>query len=352
VTTEGRGLGRPVGGSAAEPSKSAGRPSLDIVIVNWNTGQYLRRCLQSIATADHATFTLGTVVVVDNASTDRSLAAAEAAPDVTVLANDRNRGFAAACNQGARVGRADRILFLNPDTELAHDTLTALFACIGSTADRGVGVYGAQMVNRAGHRESSCSRFPTPWMTLAEVMGLSRVAPRLFPRHHMSPAETAAGGVVDQVIGAFFVVSRELFEQLDGFDERFFLYCDDVDFAYRAHAIGKVCYLCADARVYHEGGVSSSRMPALRLYNFLRSRTQFARKHWHRWQSAVLVALTIGIEIPARLAIGVVRKEVGETARGSLLYIRYVLAPHSSPAGIDGSAAADEARSRRLDAAQ
>lgn len=317
-----------VGGSAAEVSVSAPfRPSLDIVIVNWNTGSYLQRCLESIATADHTAFTLGTVIVVDNASTDGSLAAAEAAPDVTVLANDHNRGFAAACNQGARVGRAALILFLNPDTELRRDSLTRLFTCISSSAEDAVGVFGAQMVNRAGDRESSCSRFPTLWMFLVEMTGLSRVAPRLFPRRHLSPAETGAGGVVDQVIGSFFVVSRPLFEHLDGFDERFFVYYDDVDFAYRARAIGKVCYLCPDVLVYHEGGVSSNRMPALRLYYFFRSRTEFARKHWPRWQSAALVALTIGIEIPARLGIAVLRKTVRETARGALLYIRYIVRP-------------------------
>ena len=303
------------------------RPSLDVVIVNWNTGRFLERCLRSITATDHAALTLDAVVVVDNASTDDSLAAAEAAPAVTVLRNAHNRGFAAACNQGARVGRADWILFLNPDTELGPDTLTRVFDCIGNSAEHRVGVYGAQMVNSAGDRESSCSRFPTLFLFLAEMTGLSRVAPRVFPRRHLAPAETAAGGIVDQVIGSFFVVSRFLFEHLDGFDERFFVYFEDVDFAYRARAVGKVCYVCADALVYHEGGVSSNRVPALRLYYSLRSRTQFARKHWPRWQSATLVALTVGIEIPIRIGMSALRRGLRETARGALLYIRYIVSP-------------------------
>jgi N-acetylglucosaminyl-diphospho-decaprenol L-rhamnosyltransferase len=327
MTTGGSGIDAMLG-AAAEMSVSApGRPSLDIVIVNWNTGPYLDRCLQSITTADQTAFRLGKVVVVDNASTDRSLAAAEAAPAVTVLANDRNRGFAAACNQGARVGRADLILFLNPDTELRRDTLTRLYRCMSSRSEHGVSIFGAQMVNRAGDRESSCSRFPTLRLAVGEMTGLNRVAPRFFPPRHLPPEESLAGGVVDHVIGSFFVVNRQLFENLEGFDERFFMYNDEVDFAYRARAIGKVCYLCSEALVYHEGGVSSNSVPALRLYYFLRSRTQYARKHWPRWKSATLVALTLGIEIPLRLGISIVRKDVRETGRGALLYARYLLRP-------------------------
>jgi N-acetylglucosaminyl-diphospho-decaprenol L-rhamnosyltransferase len=328
VINDGPAIDAMIGVSAAERSMDARfPPSLDIVIVNWNTGPYLRRCLDSILTADHRGFTLETIVVVDNASTDRSLAAAEAAPAVTVLENDHNRGFAAACNQGARVGRAGMILFLNPDTELRHNTLAQLFACISSRTEDGVGIYGAQMVDRAGDHQSSSSRFPTLWVTFVEMTGLSRLAPRLFPGRHLSPDDTASGAVVDQVIGSFFVVSRELFELLDGFDERFFVYYEDVDFAYRARAIGRPCYLCSNVLVYHEGAVSSSRTRAVRLYNSLRSRTEFARKHWPRWQGLVLVALTFGIEIPARLALSIPRKAVRETARGSLLYARYIASP-------------------------
>jgi N-acetylglucosaminyl-diphospho-decaprenol L-rhamnosyltransferase len=301
------------------------RPSLDIVIVNWNTGPFLGRCLDSIARADHTAMRPGSIVVVDNASTDGSLRPAEAADGVIVLRNDRNRGFGAACNQGARIGRSDLLLFLNPDTELEHDTLTRLHACISKGAPHDVGVFGAQMVNRAGERVSSCSRFPTLWLAVSEATGLSRVAPRRFPRRHLSPSEIAGGGVVDQVIGSFFVVSRELFERLNGFDERFFVYYEEVDFAYRARAIGRSCYLCADVRVYHEGGVSSDRFRATRLYYSLQSRTEFARKHWPRWQGAALVALILGIEIPARLAVAVARKGVRDTARGSLLYARYIV---------------------------
>jgi len=306
-------------------------PSLDIVIVNWNTGPYLGRCLDSIATADHSKLRPGTVVVVDNASTDRSLLVAQASPGVTVLTNDRNRGFATACNQGARIGRSDFLLFLNPDAELEFDTLTQLHACMNSSAAHRAGVFGAQMVNRAGDRQSSCSRFPTLWLAAVEMTGLSRVAPRVFPRRHLSPSESSAGGMVDQVIGSFFVVSRELFELLDGFDERFFVYYEDVDFAYRARAVGRPCYFCPNVRVYHEGGVSSDRLPAMRLYYSLRSRTEFARKHWPRWQCASLVGLILTIEIPARLSIAVVRKELRDTARGSLLFARYVVDLAPSP---------------------
>ena len=98
-------------------------PRLDVVVVNWNTGPYLRGCLDSVAHATRTSFELGTVVVVDNASTDDSLAGLRRLPfHFGILRNAENRGFAAACNQGAGAGDGDFLLFLNPDTRVFRPT--------------------------------------------------------------------------------------------------------------------------------------------------------------------------------------------------------------------------------------
>jgi N-acetylglucosaminyl-diphospho-decaprenol L-rhamnosyltransferase len=299
-------------------------PTLDIVIVNWNTGPFLERCLASITAAEAGDFRLADVIVVDNASTDASLERAASVPlAVTVIRNAANRGFAAACNQGAAAGRADHVLFLNPDTELLPDTLRRAFACLAEASRHNAGIVGAQMLDGRGERDRSCSRFPTLGMVAAEITGLGRLAPRRFPRRHLEPDETPTSGVVDQVIGAFFLVSRETFDLLGGFDERFFVYFEEVDFAYRARASGRPSFFCSDARVFHEGAVSA-RKEGRRLYYSLRSRVEYAAEHWPRWQTATLVALTVGVEIPMRLARGAVTGQLRDTARSSLLFGRYL----------------------------
>lgn len=106
-------------------STDDGRNLLDVVIVNWNTGDCLRTCLRSLAAAGSG-LRLGPTVVVDNASWDGSAAQLPASPEVVLMSNPTNVGFAAACNQGARVGSAPYLLFLNPDTVLLPDTLRSV----------------------------------------------------------------------------------------------------------------------------------------------------------------------------------------------------------------------------------
>ena len=134
---------------------------LDIVIVNWNSGIQLKKCLESIATTRQDNYRLDRVVVVDNASADGSTEKlGNLGIRLVVIRNETNRGFAAACNQGARGSAADYLLFLNPDTRVLEDSLEKPIAFMEHPSNSKVGIVGIQLVGDDGEIHRSCTRFP------------------------------------------------------------------------------------------------------------------------------------------------------------------------------------------------
>ncbi|MFE9444698.1 glycosyltransferase family 2 protein [Streptomyces sp. NPDC006602] len=300
-------------------------PTADIVIVNWNTGRYLGECLRSIVGADRSQLRVARIVVVDNASTDdslRGLAAGDIPLDV--ISNARNRGFAAACNQGAALGSSDFLLFLNPDTRLCPDALKVVGRLLRTPDSDGFGIFGALMVDEHGHPQISCSRFPSVRVYVGKMTGLDRLMPALFPPHHLGPHELTRSGAVDQVIGAFFLVRRALFTGLNGFDEGYFLYHEEVDFALRAHRAGWPSYHVRRARVHHAENVSSSQLGAWRHYLLLCSRTRYVFRHWTRPQAWLLMALTFSLEPAARMAAAAFRGQWAELRSTWAVYRQFL----------------------------
>ena len=310
----------------SEPDTSAQSAQLDIVIVNWNTGECLRRCLESVAKAA-ARVALGTVVVVDNASTDGSANLSQSPLPVAVMRNSENVGFAAACNQGAAGGNADLLLFLNPDTVLEPHTLRAGIEAMAAAAVPPRGICGGYLVGHDGAPTFSASHFPTLANVVLGTLHLDRVLPGATPRH-LSARELVHSRTVDQVIGAFFLVRRSLYEELDGFDERFFLYYEEVDFSVRAASLGWTSYVDRKVTLQHIGNVSARNSHGLALYHSLRSRSVYASRHWPPWQASVLDAFTIAVELPVRLLRAIAAgspAEIGEVLRAGTNYIRFLL---------------------------
>lgn len=274
--------------------------SLDIVIVNWNTGDALRTCLQSIADGA-AGVDLQRVAVVDNASTDDSMTRASGVPlPLTLVRNETNRGFGAACNQGAAGSRADYLLFLNPDTRLLPDTLARSLAFLESPDQAITGICGIRLLDDGGHASTSAARFPSPRILFGEATGLGRLLPGVFPRHLLTARDCADTRDVDQVIGAYFVMRRPLFESLGGFDERFFVYFEEVDLSLRARLAGFRSMFFAGATAHHTGGLSSDQVKSARLFYTLRGRLLYAWKHFSPFSRALVMAITFGVEWPAR----------------------------------------------------
>jgi N-acetylglucosaminyl-diphospho-decaprenol L-rhamnosyltransferase len=306
--------------------------SVHIVIVNWNAGHYLRECLESIAVASSAGVTITRVTVIDNASSDGSAAGLEDLPlPLEMVRNAHNAGFAAACNQGAAGSAADYILFLNPDTRLFEDTLAAVTGFMDSPRAREIGICGAQIIDSVGGPGISCARFPTLRVLFGKMTGLGVVLPELFPPHQLPADETQHSRLVDQVIGAFFFVRRELFTRLGGFDPRYFIYFEEVDFALRARRQGAFTYFLREAKVLHVENVSSDQVPDVRLYHSLRSRRLYAQAHWPRWQARLLVALTLTVELAARLGRAVVRHSSREIVQTAMAYRRFIAHVREAP---------------------
>jgi N-acetylglucosaminyl-diphospho-decaprenol L-rhamnosyltransferase len=306
--------------TVAQSPEGTASPSLHVVIVNWNTGDYLRRCLSSIAAAKTSGLRLERVTVVDNASVDDSASGLDDFPlPLELVRNTRNIGFAAACNQGVGISGADFLLFLNPDTQLLPDTLVRAAGFMQSERAQAIGICGVESIDRDGYPVISCARFPTLRVLFGKMLRLHRILPGLFPSHHLLPHETRQSRVVDQVIGAFFLVRGDLFRHLGGFDEQYFLYFEEVDFALRARKQGADSYFLKTAKIFHEGNLSSRQVVDVRLYHSLRSRLIFARSHWQPWQASVLLVLTLTVEPAARLAMAALSGNSSEffaTGRG------------------------------------
>lgn len=276
---------------------------LDIVIVNWNAGHQLRDCLSSIQTAMSDEFTLARVVVVDNASTDGSADDLESLPlPITVIRNTENRGFGAACNQGAAGSNADYLLFLNPDTRLNSDSLRRPIVFLDQAAHARVGVCGIRLVDERGETARHCAKQATPAMFWSRLLGLDRIAPGRFPTHMMSDWDHDDSRDVDHVMGAYYLIRQALYQRLSGFDERFFVYLEDLDLSQRVRQADYGIHYLADAQAFHKGGGTSQQVKARRLFYSLNSRLLFAFKHFDPVPAWGVVLGTLFAEPFTRLA--------------------------------------------------
>jgi N-acetylglucosaminyl-diphospho-decaprenol L-rhamnosyltransferase len=295
-------------------------PSIDIVIVNWNAGTLLRGCLESIASPATDLFTLHRVVVVDNASSDGSIQNLQDLKlPLSIIRNGENKGFAAACNQGAQGSNSDFLLFLNPDTRVAGESLSKPIGFMQRPENQNIGIVGIQLRDEHGDVARSCARFTTPGSIITEIVGLSRLFPGTFPTHFMSEWDHRSSREVDQVMGAFFLVRRGLFESLHGFDERFFVYYEDMDFSFRASQAGMKSFYLSDAAAYHRGKGTTDRDKAARLSYVLRSRILYGYKHFSWLAASTLLLMTLLVEPIFRIGWTILKgsgSTVLETVRG------------------------------------
>ncbi len=261
---------------------------LGIIIVNWNTRDLLRDCLKSIA-ASEGDFSQR-IVVVDNASTDGSAdMVRQEFPAVSLIASPSNDGFGFANNKGLRslgldagcTSSAPRYaLVLNPDTVLPPTALHEMIAYMD--ADPKIGIAGPRLVMLDGNLDVACRRsFPSPEISFYRMVGLSKLFPktRLFGRYNMTYLDPALETEVDSVVGAFMMVRREAISRVGLFDEDFWMYGEDLDWAFRIKTAGwKVMYNPA-VKVTHVKR-AASRQSRRAQHEFYRAMLIFYRKHY------------------------------------------------------------------------
>jgi N-acetylglucosaminyl-diphospho-decaprenol L-rhamnosyltransferase len=266
---------------------------LAVVVVNYNAGDYLTRCLSSVysAAADLAL----EVVVVDNASRDGSdrRAAAEH-PAARILENPVNRGFASAANQGIRATRAPFALLLNPDAEITGGTLAGLLKVAGERPL--VGAVGLLVRNPDGTVQPSARKVPG----LVEALGHAFLGPFLpnnpFTRSHtMADWDRTSDREVECISGSAMLVRREAFEQVGGFDEGYFMYVEDFDLCTRLRNAGWTVLFSPEVEVVHEIGVSSRHMPKRMALEHSRSIYRYFDRHVARGPRVLLKPLVRAI---------------------------------------------------------
>lgn len=302
------------------------KPTLDIVIVNWNAGQQLQDCVASMALAQTPTFLLNRIVIVDNASTDNSLQLLEPMPElpIKIIYNTENKGFGFACNQGAAESTSDYLLFLNPDTQLYADSLEKPLVFMENPAHKKIGILGVMLLDAEQNISRCCARFPNPRNFISQMLGLSNFAKNTFPSHVMTDWDHKDSRRVDHVMGAYFFMRKEVFDQVKGFDERYFVYLEDLDFSLSAKKLGWDSYYLADVKIYHKGGGTSDQIKARRLFYSLQSRIFYSYKHYNYMSATTVVYLTLMLEPVSRLVFAAWKRsseQMRETLAGyCLLY--------------------------------
>jgi hypothetical protein len=272
---------------------------LDIVIVNWNSPILLESCIASIQRSN--IIFPGKLIVVDNSDEKKSLDVNHSHQIIECIKPDKNLGFGGGCNLGAAQGQAEFILFLNPDIYFYPATLQKLIAFLTSKRlPENVGIVGVQLIGQDGLVQKNVARCPRFAHLFPRMLALDRAFPHIFPSHYDKTMPYDQNHIVDQVPGAFFLVRRTLFQQLGGFDERFFMYYEDVDFSYRASLSGwKTLYL-AEIAVAHQGGGATESIIDKRLFYVLRSRVLYTKKHYGYIKSVLVMLGILLLEFWAR----------------------------------------------------
>ncbi|HNX10814.1 MAG TPA: glycosyltransferase family 2 protein [bacterium] len=236
-----------------------------LVIVNYRTYNLTRNCLQSFF--DHCPTANFEIILVDNASGDQSIEkiAAEFGEKIKIIKNQTNLGFGPANNQGAKIARGDWLFFVNSDTIIENDILSSLEKFIAQHPRSAIiapRLLDSQKIPQA----AAFGKMPT----LSQI-----IKKNVQPKLKLKPEE------IDWVSGAALLIKKTVFDEVKGWDEKFFMYLEDTDLCWRVKKLGYAVSLCPEATIIHFGGQSFSDNKIKRKYYFL-SQNYFFRKHYGR----------------------------------------------------------------------
>jgi len=286
--------------NSRESRQSSGvtiQPPLDlsIIILSYNTRDYLRNCLQSVLNqTKRLTFE---TIVLDNASSDGTPQMMRSEfPGVAYIYHNRNLGFTKGNNEGIHLSRGRYVLLLNPDTRIVDDALSEMVGFMDAHPD--CGVMGCKLLNADGSLQYSCRRFPSYQTALFNRYS---ILTRLFPENRfsqsylMSADDHSATREVDWVSGAALMVRREAFSEVGLLDENFIMYSEDVDWCYRMHEAGWKVYFFPEAQIYHYIGQSTSQRLIWSILVRHLSMYRFYKKHYSRSIKSIDYLILTGI---------------------------------------------------------
>ena len=262
------------GGASADA-----RPEVSVIIVSWNTLDLVLDCIESIhreTVSDHE------IILIDNASADGTAEIiAQRHPEVRLIANQDNRGFAAANNQGIEIAQGRLVLLLNPDTVILEGAIDRSIEKIDS--DDGIGVLGCQVWETPDRIQLTSFRFEGVATVLESSLGLTRLVNRLpwFETAYYVNWDRRSDRDVEVVSGMFMLVPRDVIDRTGSLDERFFIYAEEADLCWRVRQIGLKNHFWCGARIMHlDGGSKSTEQIRPRMHvQMLKSKLQFIRKN-------------------------------------------------------------------------
>ena len=311
------------------PVSSIDQPDVSIVIVNWNTKDLLRDCLRSVRDQTKAKHE---IIVIDNASTDGSAAMVHAEfSDVILIANDDNRGFAGANNQGLAIATGAHVLLLNPDTIVLDGAIDTMLNWLARHPD--VGCVGCQVLEGPGVIQRTCFADPSPLNQMIVELGLMRLAGRIpfFGRPWYCSWDRKSQRDVDVVSGMFMLVPRAVLERVGPLDAAFFIYAEEADWCRRIRTAGYRCVFTPEAQIIHlDGGSKSTAQIRSKMYiQMQKSHLIYARKH----HGALGYAMSKGLFVLSALLRGAVFGVLGlvrpsENTRARVRLSRAALAYH------------------------
>ncbi len=264
----------------SEPDETV---SISVIIVHYKVLSYLQQCLRALQDAEGSERC--EIIVVDNASDDNIERYIQSNfPNVTLIALKQNIGFGRACNIGSREAKGRYLLLLNPDTIVSKDTLITCFDFMEQYHK--AGIVGPKILNSDGSLQESCRRsFPTPASAFFHFIGLSRLFPRnkKFGRYNLTYLPADKKIEVDAVSGSFMFMRAELYHELNGFDEHFFLYGEDLDLCARVKQKGYSIWYYPDTQIIHFKGKSTSKLKLRSRISFYHAMLLFSKKYHHTY---------------------------------------------------------------------
>jgi GT2 family glycosyltransferase len=237
------------------------KPTLSIIILNYNTKELLKSCLLSVKKAKAKSVKLQTIVV-DNASDDDSVRMVKKKfPWVELTVSKKNLGYSGGNNLGLEKARGDYILFLNSDVEIKLNSLVEMVGFMDS--DKKIGAVTPKVELFSGGMDPDCHRgFPTPWASITYFLGLETLFPtsKIFGRYHMGYLDLGKAHEIDAGFGTFMFIRKAVLDQVGNWDERYFFYGEDLDFFYRIkEARWKVMFYPKVLALHHKGASSGLR---------------------------------------------------------------------------------------------
>jgi GT2 family glycosyltransferase len=297
---------------------------ISIIIVHYKVPECLREAIHSIYQAELNDQT--EIIVVDNASNDNaSQITKKEFPEVIWIQLKQNIGFGKACNIGAHHAKGRYILLLNPDTVISKTSLSVAYTLLERRSD--IGLMGPKILNPDGTLQASCRRsFPTPTVAISYFTGLSRLFPKskLLSRYHMTFMDQDQAGELEAISGSFMFLRRELFLDIGGFDEIFFMYGEDLDLCWRIREKGfKVWYEPA-TQIIHRKGRSSAKNALRSRFAFYEAMVLFMKKYRF---SGIFPTwfIFLGILLQASLNIGSILFKYSAAALIDLIAINSVV---------------------------